>query len=668
MISLTLSELSSDAALQREWVISNGLGGYASSSVIGMNTRKYHGLLVAAGNSPAQRTVLLSKYEETLDVGGSRSELSTNAYPGAVHPRGFQEMLEFRHDFAPTFVYKAGEHGTLHKRVCMVRRKNATLATYALNGVDEATLYISPLLCGRGMHGDGGRVSWNIVPGANGFRATKPHQLYVRAQEGKFVPDGKFYSNVEYGHEKLRGYPYSEDLFCPGTLEIRLEKGKSAHVLASSVDMGFEQAIDTVLKEGARDSQMLRLYYEKSGVQKNDFAEALVRAADTFVFKSGAQYGIVAGYHWFGEWGRDALVAFEGICLSTGRYGLARKVLLRYAQLAKQGQIPNLIDENGQPQYNSADAAMWFLNALHAYCAHTHDYGFVEKNLWEAAKDIVRYCIRGNGMLAMNDDGLLNVKDGTGTWMDAKIDGKAITPRNGKPVEINALWHSNLVMMRGLAERFGESKNANTYREAAKACRESFSQFWNPDAECLYDVIEPYSPKVRPNQIYAVSVPFSPLNELQQRMVLNAVRMQLFTPLGLRSLSQKDAEFAASYTGDQQQRDRAYHNGAIWPFLLGAFADAHLKVFPNSEATVLRMMMGFDAQMRIGCIGSIGEIFDNKTHAPVGAASQAWSVAEVLRVYTKCKKAVGSGNGAWKENPLFEKSRVQMISKWSGIR
>lgn len=667
MISLSLSELSEENALFREWIVSNGLGGYASSSVIGMNTRKYHGLLVAAQKNPAKRIVLLSKYEETLDLGGKRSELSTNQYPDAVHPQGYRELVEFRYDFAPTFVYKAGS-GTLLKRVCMVRRKNATLTTYALNGEQEATLYVSPLLSGRDAHADGGRVEWGIAPGENGFRASKPFQLCVRAQGGKFIPDAKFYYNVQYGHEKLRGYPCSEDLFCPGAFELKLEKGKPVHVLASESDMQIEQAADSVLRETARDSQMLKLYYEKSGIAKNDFADALVRAADTFVFRSASDYGIVAGYHWFGEWGRDSLVSFEGICLSSGRYGLARKVLLRHAQYVKNGMVPNLIGEDGKPQYNSADAAMWFIHALHAYCAHTHDYGFVQKNLWETAKDIVRYSIRGNDMLAMNDDGLLRVKDAAGTWMDAKVDGKAATPRNGKAVEINALWHSNLVVMTGLAERFGEIKNANTYREAARACRESFSQFWNPQTECLYDAIEPYSSKVRPNQIYAVSVPFSPLNELQQRMVLNAVRMQLFTPLGLRTLSQKDIEFVASYEGSQQQRDRAYHNGAIWPFLLGAFADAHLKVFPNSEATVLRMMMAFDAQMRIGCVGSIGEIFDNKTHAPAGAASQAWSVAEILRIYTKCRKAIGSNSPSWKQNPLFEKSKVEMISKWSGTR
>lgn len=667
MISLSLSELSLEGALLREWVVSNGLGSYASSSVIGMNTRKYHGLLVAAKNSPAQRIVLLSKYEEGLEIGGEWQELSTNSYPNAVHPKGYLNLLEFSYDYAPTFTYKVGEKGMLLKRVCMVRRKNATLTSYTLMGEESAQLKISPLLSGRNAHADGGRISWNIVADAKGFHATKPHALYVRAH-GKFTKDEKFYYNVQYEHEKERGYVHSEDLYCPGTFVLKLEKGKTMHVLASASEIGVEYAVDAVAKEGSRDAQMLKLYYEKNGIAKNEFADALVRAADAFVFHAGSDYGIVAGYPWFGEWGRDALVSFEGICLSTGRYGLARRVMQRYAALAKEGQIPNLVDEKGAAQYTSADAAMWFLNAVHAYCAHTQDYEFVRRHLWETCKDVVRCSIRGNNLVHMNDDGLLRVREGGGTWMDARVDGKPVTARFGKPVELNALWHSNLVVMTGLAERFSENKNASVYREAANACRESFARYWNYEGECLYDTLEPCSMQVRPNQIFAVSVPFSPLNELQQRMVLNKVRVHLFTPLGLRTLAQGDAQFAASYAGNQRERDLAYHNGAIWPFLLGAFADAHLKVFPNSESTVLRMMMGFDAQLRIGCIGSIGEIFDNKTHAPVGAASQAWSVGEILRIYTKCRKAVSSPSGSWKAGPLFEKSRAQMITKWTGMR
>jgi len=667
VISLSLSELSLEGALLREWVVSNGLGSYASSSVIGMNTRKYHGLLVAAKSSPAQRVVLLSKYEEGLEVGGEWQELSTNSYPDAVHPKGYMNLIEFRYDYAPTFVYKAGERGMLLKRVCMVRKKNATLTSYTLMGEESATLRISPLLSGRNAHADGGKIGWSIVSDANGFHATKPHALFVRAN-GKFSKDEKFYYNMQYEHEKERGYVHSEDLYCPGTITMRLEKGRTMHVLASTSEMGIEFAADAIAKENARDAQMLKLYYEKSGIAKNDFADALVRAADTFVFHAGSEYGIVAGYPWFGEWGRDALVSFEGICLSTGRYGLARKVLLRYAGLEKEGQIPNFVDGKGVAQYTSADAAMWFLNAVHAYCAHTQDYEFVRKNLWETAKDIVRCSIRGNGLVHMNDDGLLKVRDGGSTWMDAKVDGKAVTPRLGKPVELNSLWYSNLVVMTGLAQRFSENKNASVYMEAAHACRESFARYWNPEEECLYDTLEPCSVQVRPNQIFAVGVPFSPLNELQQRMVLSRVRTQLFTPLGLRTLSAQDKQFVASYAGNQKERDIAYHNGAIWPFLLGAFADAHLKVFPNSESTVLRMMMGFDAQIKIGCVGSIGEIFDHKTHAPVGAVSQAWSVGEVLRVYTKCRKATSDAAPSWKASPLFEKSRAQMIQKWSGMR
>ncbi|MCX8174827.1 MAG: glycogen debranching enzyme N-terminal domain-containing protein [Candidatus Micrarchaeota archaeon] len=654
MFSLSAMQLVPSEAAGREWLVANGLGGYASSTVIGMNTRKYHGLLVAPLQAGKARHVLLSKLEDFAVIGGTEFSLSTNAYPGAVYPTGYRHQTGFSFSTHPTFTYAMGDC-RIEKSVRMIHGKNTVLVSYRLLSGKEASIEAKPLLSLRPIHADPSSCEAEILPEPDGLRLAKPAPLRIRCLCGKFRAKPEKYYNMLYEAEKKRGYPHMENLLSAGSFSGTLFRGEELHICASLEQLSVAEALELADRQQARIAHLLQSYARQGGIERTDFGDALALAADSFVIQDGKQRGIIAGYHWFSQWGRDAMISLPGILLATGRAGMAREVLLHYANKMEDGLLPNFIDENGEAHYNSADASLWFVNAVRHYIEATGDHHFIRESLWTKMRQWLSSTMQGNSLVRMESDCLLYVSDPASTWMDAKVDGKPVTPRKGKPVEINALWHSCLVFLAQLSQKFGDRRTEELCLNTAEQASSSFQKILSADG-WLFDVIEPNDSSLRPNQIFAVSLPASPLNHLQQRHVFNAVRSRLYTPLGLRTLAPSESRYCERYEGPPPQRDFAYHQGMIWPWLLGAFYDAQLRVQPGSERQVLASLKPIYEKMSEGCIGSIAEIYEPASGKPAGAVSQAWSVGEIMRIYTKVKKAAISREPS--QPPLFSKVAV----------
>jgi len=644
MPSLSAFELVPSEAIRHEWLLSNGAGGYSSSTAIGMNSRKYHGLLIAPLKGCFSRHVLLQKFEETAKVGNSEFPLSTNAYPGTVFPQGFRHQVAFSFTTHPVFTYSLNG-AKLEKSVRMLHNHDAVLVSYRLSSGREAELEIRPLLFPRPIHQDPKDTPADIAFEHDrfGFSIAKPAKMRVCASFGKFVTMPQKYNSMVYETEKQRGYPATETLASPGFFSATLSRNDELHIVASLEELTPSQALEIIDRQSFRFSHEAGEYSRLNGLERTDFSDMLLSAADSFIRIRGNHKGMTAGFHWFSEWGRDTMISLPGLLLSTGRFGLARELLIEHSRLLRDGLLPNFIDENGTPHFNSTDASLWLINAIRHYAEATQDYYTIQKQLWHQMKEWLNGTMEGNALVRADPDGLLRVLEPASTWMDAKIDGKAVTPRKGKPIEINALWHSNLHFMLELSEKFEDRRASETCTRLIENCSSSFQKFLSADSEGgLLDVLEPNDATLRPNQLFAISLPHSPLNTLQQRHIFNTIRSKLYTQLGLRTLAADDPRFHSEYKGSQKERDSAYHQGMIWPWLLGAFYDAQLRTHPGSESQVLASLRPFAEAMKNGCMGTIPEMYEPKTMQPAGAVSQAWSVAEVLRIYTKVKKSASA--------------------------
>ena len=636
MVSLSALELVPSEAKGREWLVSNGAGAYASSTAIGMNTRKYHGLLVAPLSGAMKRHVMLSKFEEAATAGGKEFQLSTNSYPGAVYPDGYRHQVGFSFTDHPIFAYSL-DGARLEKTVRMLHGKAAVVASYRLVSGRETELSVRPMLAPRPIHADPGAPEVRFEADRSGFRISSPARMRVCCSGGKFSQGPMKYRDMVYEAEKERGYAFRETLSSPGAFTAALGRGEELHLVASLEELSPSEALDALDRQDFRLSHLAGSYCRQSGAERTDFSDALVTAADSFVVASDKHYGITAGFHWFSEWTRDSMVSLPGLLLCTGRAGLAREILASHARRMRDGLLPSFIDEEGAPHYTSSDASLWFVNAVRQYSEQTRDWQ-TDRWMLKCLRGWLSSTIRGNALVGMDSDCLLKVANPASTWMDAQAGGKAITPRSGKPVEINALWYSGLHFVKSLAERFEDRRSAGLCGSILETLEGSFQKFASPDGGLL-DVLEPNDATVRPNQIFAVSLPHSPLNAVQKRHVFNIVRSKLYTPLGLRTLPADDARFHEAYSGSQEQRDQAYHQGMIWPWLLGAFYDAQMEVYPGSERQVLAALRPLWESMGRGCVGSLPELYEPASGRPAGAVSQAWSVAEVLRIYTMVKKS-----------------------------
>ncbi len=635
-------------ALQREWLETNGIGGFASSTITGINTRRYHGLLVAATRPPVGRMVLLSKLEETLFIKGGRYDLSADQYPGVVHPQGHLKIKEFRLDPFPIYTYQVNGV-VIEKRIFMVHGENTVVVEYELrapgpNPSFDCHLELRPLIAFRDYHSltHANSALDSSVEIEPGIAIVRPYRdlvaLSIAHNGSEVAPTGDWYYNLVYQTEQERGLDDREDLFNPFVLHFNLGQRPTASVIASTEKHDVTEV-----------ARLRKAEIDRRSAWK---AAPLVAAADQFVVKRGELQTVIAGYHWFGDWGRDTMIALPGLLLTTGRTDIAKEVLLTFSKYVDQGMLPNRFPDSGEtPEYNTVDATLWFFDAIRALLESTGDYEFVRTRMYAVLVDIVEWHLRGTryGIHADSDGLLACGQPGVQlTWMDAKIGDWVVTPRTGKPVEIQALWHNALRVMEQLAGRFGDLTNTRTYSEIADRARTTFEdKFWNAGEGCLYDVVngEEQDGAIRPNQIFAVSLANPILSGVKARSVVEVVERELLTPYGLRTLSPRDSRYAPRYEGPPNQRDAVYHQGTVWAWLMGPFITAYLKVNgQTAEAgqSAMQLLRGFEAHLREAGLGQVSEIFDAEPpHRPRGCIAQAWSVGELLRVGSELMKLQG---------------------------
>ncbi len=637
-----------EAASSREWLETNGIGGFASGTISGANTRRYHGLLTAATRPPLGRVTVLSKFEEILELDGIQFELSTNQFIGGVSPQGYKFLESFRLDPFPiwTFVIEEFE---IEKRVFMVHGSNATACRWSVskgsrdfNG--RIALVLKPLLSFVDYHSLQHQspeigFSYEISDKAVSITANgQMPSLHIHHNGTGTESTGDWYNNFAYAIEKERGFDFTEDLYQPFALRFDLANEPATLIATTDENADFAYlALENAELERRKAS------IDKAG-SKSDFEKQLVLAADQFIVSRGSGETVIAGYPWFSDWGRDTMISLPGLTLATGRPEIARNILLEFSKHISEGMLPNRFPDAGdEAEYNTVDATLWYFEAVRAYLKATGDSKFVRENLYEKLADIVAWHLHGTRYnIHVDTDGLLYAgEDGVQlTWMDAKIGDLVITPRTGKPVEIQALWYNTLLIMADFAKTFGDKEDEARYRAMADLCKLSFNGvFWNDAEECLYDLVENGNRdrSVRPNQIFAISLPHSMLDAERSAKVLAKVESELLTPVGLRSLSPNDERYCPVYEGSPFARDSAYHQGTVWAWLIGPFVDAYRKVRGSDkerEEKVGEILSGFESHLTEAGIGQISEIFDaDPPFKPRGCFAQAWSVAEVLRVF-----------------------------------
>lgn len=629
-------------ALSKEWLETNGLGGFASSSIIGANTRRQHGLLVASLRPPVERRLLLAKFEERVAIDGHESAISTNLYPGTVFPHGFNIQMEFRLRPWPTFRYANNEF-EIEKSVFLVHGENRVVVSYrCVRARTPLELKLRPLLAFRDYSALGKRNDdVNLtVDRHNGSLSIQPYKdlprLYFYAKPDAVDTKTDWYFRFTYPVEQERGLDFEEDLFTPFELTYRLAEGETTYIVASTEHKNGVNPEELVERERRRRQEFER--------EANPIRQALLIATDSFIARRGKDnLTVLAGFPWFTDWGRDTMIALPGLTLTSERFDVARKILLTYAQYCDKGMIPNVFPENGEPQYNAVDASLWFVVAGWKYWKASGDDENT-RQLLPALSDVIRYYKDGTRFdIHADNDGLITAgTSGTQlTWMDVNVDGYIPTPRHGKPVEINALWLNALLMLAEMAEKLSRDiQSAVILRKLADQVAGSFVKaYWFAEGGYLYDVIQGNfkDTAIRPNQIFAVSLPYSPLDKVKQKAVLDVVTAQLLTPYGLRSLTPKNEKYCGKYTGNRWQRDCAYHQGTVWPWLIGPYCDAYAKVYGTGKTQrkeIAKIIQPLLDHLGGAGLGTVAEIFDgNVPHRPVGCFAQAWSVSELLRVY-----------------------------------
>ncbi len=649
---------SREAARNAEWLETDGLGGYASSTLAGLNTRRYHGLLVAATDPPCVRTVLLSKLEETLRIGDREVPLSVNQYPGSTSPEGDLHLRTFEWEPFPSFVYEA-EGVRLRKTLFLVHGEGTLVVSYTLEAAPEGSavrLDVRPLLAFRDYHSLGHETGAfrREVERGDGTLTVQPFErlpALTFAHGAGRVHDGAFwYRRFLYETERLRGFDFEEDLFSPFSLEFELETGKPATVVASTNRRPASDAEALRAREIARRDAITGPKTERSALR------AIRRAADQFLVARGEGTTVIAGYPWFTDWGRDTMIALPGLTLATDRPEIAKRLLSTFARHVDGGMIPNRFpDANEPPEYNTVDATLWFVEAIRAYHEKTGDDAFLSE-LYPTLLSIVdahvtgtRYGIHvdGDGLLASGAEGVQL------TWMDAKVGDRVVTPRRGKPVEIQALWFNAVSFLEKLAGRQGDAAAATRMRGLAEKARASFDRlFWNEAAGCLYDNVDEHGvpdPSIRPNQVFAVSLPFPLLDGERAARVVATVERELLTPFGLRTLAPSDPAYVGRYEGGPVERDGAYHQGTVWPWLLGPFVIAYLKTQDHSTRARLRavdFLKSLVLYMRGPGLGQLPEILDGDVpRRPAGCFAQAWSVAQLYEAILVAGLPAGDSAG-----------------------
>ncbi|APB32812.1 glycogen debranching protein [Gloeomargarita lithophora Alchichica-D10] len=656
-------------AQQREWLVTNGSGGYASGTVAGLNTRGYHGVLVAALQPPLGRTVLVSQVDETLNSGERNFNLATTRWrDGTVHPQGFLHLETFALvGTLPRWVYALDEI-RLEKQIWMPQGENTTFVQYRLlGGNGPVTLTIKILANYRDYHGRTAGNHWqmDIQPLAQGvqvqaFAGAEP--FYIFSPTGTVNPAHDWYQGTALAAERERGLYELDDVLHAATVTLTLPPGASGCLVVSTQAQPSLDAVSSLAQYKQHQQNILQ-DWQKVCPQKPapDWITQLVLAADSFIVARplpDAPTGktVIAGYHWFGDWGRDTMISLPGLTLSTGRPAIARSILSTFARYIDRGMLPNRFPDQGNPlteaDYNTVDATLWYVEAVRQYFVITQDRELLSQ-LFPVLKDILDWHRRGTrfGIHLDTSDGLL-YSGAPGvqlTWMDAKIGDWVVTPRTGKAVEINALWYCALQTMAELALELGHS--GEEYRHQAAVTHQGFERFWCGAKNYCFDVLDTPNGNdhsLRPNQLFAISVPgLRPIPPLltpaQQQQVVHTCERYLLTSYGLRSLAVGHPDYQGQYSGDSHHRDAVYHQGTVWGWLLGSFALAHYSTF--GDAVAAKALLNPIAQhLHNAGLGTISEIFDGDApHRPQGCISQAWSVAEVLRAWRILAEAELSG-------------------------
>ncbi|HEX8352184.1 MAG TPA: amylo-alpha-1,6-glucosidase [Pyrinomonadaceae bacterium] len=656
--------------LGREWLVTNGLGGFASGTLAGVPTRRYHGLLVAALRTPLGRTMMFNHLSEWVRLpGGARQQIGgQERVGGQLEWPGAKHLREFRLEGGlPVWRYELGG-AAVEKRVLLVHSQNTVHVNYRLvEGEGPLRLKLRPALQFRPLEetlhasADEGYTVTSTedrLEVSTGQRYP-PLRLKIYGQRATFALDGGKLQNVHYRSEERRGYDHTGELWSPGYFSVDVSKEAGATLVGSTESWELIRALVPEEAEGAERERRGRLLSMAAPAAREGVAAELVLAADQFVIApSGRQddaarahaageevRSVIAGYHWFTDWGRDTMISLEGLTCTTGRHREAGWILRTFGQYVRDGLIPNMFpDGASEGLYHTADATLWFFHALDRYLKVSGDRLTLEillpkmREIVDRHLEGTRFGIRvdpADGLLAQGEEGYQL------TWMDAKCDGWVVTPRRGKAVEINALWYNALRLLEGWTREAGDGGRAEELRGHAERCRRSFNErFWYEAGGHLFDVVESRElgggddPACRPNQLLAVSLEHAVLERARWEPVVNVVREKLLTPVGLRSLSPDHPDFKPTYHGDLKTRDAAYHQGTVWGWLVGPFVDAWLKVYPEDRAGARRFLEGFLPHLDDACVGSISEVFDAVPpfHAR-GCVAQAWSVAEVLRCW-----------------------------------
>lgn len=631
-----------------EWLETNGIGGYSSGTVAGMRSRRYHGLLVAATKPPLGRAVLLSGFDEKVTIAGKSYSLSTARYENTVSPEGYKFLTGFRLDPYPIWTFSI-DGIEIERRIFMPHGENTAVMSWAvLNANAEVRLELIPMLAFRDHHHLRHEIAnfpydYQVDIGTVRFAGFDGFPALNLACNAVSIDDlGVWYRDFAYAVEKERGFDFTEDVFAPCTFGFDL--AKPAVVIASTKEHRFEDAAELEQAEVKRREQVVA-----AAKPKDEIDELIALASDQVIVARGTGKTVIAGYHWFDDWGRDTMIALPGLTIANGRPEIAREIILEYFNYISQGMLPNRFTSGSEtPDYNTVDGTLWFFEAIRAYTQATGDLDLIKGDLFLKLVNVIRWHLEGTRYgIRVDDDGLLaaGVPGENLTWMDAKIGDKVITPRMGKAVEIQALWYNALCVMETFAARFDNAELRTRFSDLASRAKTSFAEkFWNADAGCLYDVIDGdrRDPSVRPNQIFAVSLFYPIIEGEKARGLVDKVEQDLLTPKGLRTLAPDDAKYIGKYEGGPFERDSAYHQGTVWAWLIGHFIDAYLRVHSGEKDAVQnakQMLAGLESHLQDTMLGSLSEIFDGDApHLAKGAAAQAWSIGEFNRARRKLEK------------------------------
>jgi len=633
----------------KEWIYSNGLGGYASSTITGCNTRRYHGLLVASFNHPTGRRVLVSKTEETIvDKRGNILELATNQYNAAVQPEGYKYLTSFERKPFPVAHFKALT-AELSKIIVMLQGSNTTVVEYCNTGTEAYELRATVFLSNRDYHSllketneyNFWTESFEYHKKIYAYYGAK--HVFIKHGNGEWQPKNYWHKNYEYTAEKERGLDFNEDCFAAGEIIYQMQPGGKAHLIFSTDEAMMKKEGDSLKKKELKCQQQL---LSNSG---DVFLDDLIAAGNQFIVQrsSTQSASIIAGYHWFADWGRDTMIAMRGLCIATGKKELAQSIVKTFLQYLNGGMLPNRFPDWGEdPEYNTIDATLWLFIVLHDYHQKFDELDFI-KNIFPQLTSIIEAHTKGTRyQIHVTEEGLLYGGEGNTqlTWMDARVNDYEVTPRHGCPVEINMLWYNALKIYDAFAMEF---KNKNRYASYIKLFEQNFKRYFLNAQGYLNDVVIPNvsaDESIRPNMIYAVSLPYTVLSKEEQQNIVAIVQQELLTDYGLRTLQTSDPDFKPVYQGDAWQRDNAYHQGTVWPFLMGEFFTAYLKMNKQSAASIKQIqqwILPLKAHFyNDNCIHGISEIFDGgQPSTGKGTIHQAWSVSALIKVLTDIKIA-----------------------------